>query len=878
MSFRRIRSRHAGLVFKTENTRRVRRSRRLSLDPLEQLEVRLAPATLLGNSFAAESGLTPSTSVIGPGGGLITDPIEAFPPGGSVAAIADGMSTPTGLSPAQMLKAYGFTADGTNDITFGSGVAGTGAGQTIAIVDEFAQPNIIPDLEAFDRQFGLQDPPHFSVTNFDGTPNAPIGDWGIETSMDVEWAHAIAPQANILLVETSDLYAGVNYARQQPGVSVVSMSWGAPEFNGETSYDSTFTTPAGHTGITFVASSGDHKAGEPGDYPAFSPNVLAVGGTFFSPPLDANGDYSSETGWSDGGGGISQYERQPSYQKGVVTQSSTARTIPDVSLDAATGVSIYDSYDFGSAAPWGDEGGTSLSAPCWAGLIAIADQGTSSLGHGTLDNISADAWLYNIDSGWGSFAFHDVATGNNGYPAGPGYDLVTGLGTPKAAVIATGLSGNIATPVPIAPTGTISTTTPTFQWSAVSGALGYQLTAYDQATGAKILNLSVPARPVTHRRTPLLCQAIPIHGRCRPTPSWLASSAPSAALSFNFPQVPSSSDLSPANDSALNTTTPTFQWSAVPGAAYYYLGLIDLANPKVAATGILQVTGTSYTLSTPLNYGHSYEWYVQAVVLYNGIPYGGFSSTPNYFTIAPAGATTLQAPVVGGGHHHGHSDLPVVGRHRSECLLLLSLRRNQRHASHLGFVPRRDLLHTQRSAGRRTHLPVVGFRSAGLGGAHIGIHRFPAVGRDGQPGGAGARWAEGGGEHGFPHVPMVGGGRRHRLRPVCLRRQFRQLFRGRAGGGHGHLVHLAQFLGQRTGLPVVGGGLRQQRGRQPGFRLSEFRGLRTAGRPGHTHGPISKRHHDHLYSHLPVVSRLGSHQWLLAGPDRRNQRYGCSQR
>src|SRR5262249_1906277 len=146
----------------------------------------------------------------------------------------------------------------------------------------------------------------------------------------------------------SDQIAAVNYARRIPGVSVVSMSWtwqdtsGHGEFSAESSTDSYFTTPSGHTGVTFVAATGDYGTGayEPA-YPSTSPNVLAVGGTVLT--TDTAGNYQSETGWSGSGRGTSAYEVQPSYQKGVVPQSSTMRRVPDVSLNAV-GYAFYDSY------------------------------------------------------------------------------------------------------------------------------------------------------------------------------------------------------------------------------------------------------------------------------------------------------------------------------------------------------------------------------------------------------------------------------------------------------------------------------------------------------------------------------------------------------
>src|SRR5262249_31368454 len=179
-----------------------------------------------------------------------------------------------------------------------------------------------------------------------------------------------------LLVEANDnsfgnLLSAVSFAAKQPGVVAVSMSWGGGEFSGETSFDSTFQTPAGHGGVTFVASSGDSRA--PPIYPAIPGNVVSVGGTTLN--LDSAGNILGESGWSGSGGGISSFEVQPAYQNGVVTQSTTRRTNPDVAYDADpnTGFPVYDSFNNGTAAPWSQFGGTSASAPQWAALIAIAD-------------------------------------------------------------------------------------------------------------------------------------------------------------------------------------------------------------------------------------------------------------------------------------------------------------------------------------------------------------------------------------------------------------------------------------------------------------------------------------------------------------------------
>jgi subtilase family serine protease len=344
------------------------------------------------------------------------------------------------FTPAQIRHAYGF-----DQITFSnSHVQADGRGQTIAIVEAYHDPRMGSDLHYFDWIFGLPDPPKFTQVNEQGGPVFPAVDptWSLETAVDVEWAHAIAPRANILLVEAdstswSDLLAAVNYARYQPGVVVVSMSWGSPEFASETGYDAYFTTPAGHIGrsglpggITFVASSGDTGAGT--NYPAVSPNVLAVGGT--SLVVGPGGNYVSERAWSESSGGFSLFENKPSFQIGV---AGSKRGSPDVALngDPYTGYYIYDTVPYSGISGWFQDAGTSAAAPQWAALIALADQGRALLGRGSLAN--AQSFIYSLPAG----DFHDITTGNSGYPAGPGYDLVTGRGTPKANLVVQHLIG-----------------------------------------------------------------------------------------------------------------------------------------------------------------------------------------------------------------------------------------------------------------------------------------------------------------------------------------------------------------------------------------------------------------------------------------------------
>ncbi len=338
-------------------------------------------------------------------------------------------SNPSGYSPSQMRHAYGF-----DQISF-NGTTGDGSGTTIAIVDAYNNPTVSSDLHTFDQQFGLSDP-NFTVVNQTGGSTLPSenSSWAGEIDLDVQWAHATAPGANILLVEASsnsygDLLSAVQYAAKQSGVVAVSMSWGGGEFSSETAYDSFLAAPSTNPGVVFVNSSGD--SGAPASYPSTSPNVLSVGGTSLS--LNSDSTYSSESAWSGSGGGISAYESQPSYQQGVVTQSTTKRTSPDVAYDADpnTGVPVYQTDGNGSGG-WLQYGGTSAAAPQWAALIAIADQGRALAGKSALSTSTLMPMLY----GASSSDFHDVTTGSSsGSPsesAGTGYDLATGLGTPVA--------------------------------------------------------------------------------------------------------------------------------------------------------------------------------------------------------------------------------------------------------------------------------------------------------------------------------------------------------------------------------------------------------------------------------------------------------------
>ena len=316
-------------------------------------------------------------------------------------------ATPAGLSPATIKTAYNFPTSST-----------AGAGKTIAIVDAYDAPNAESDLAVFSSTFGLPACTTangcFQKVNQTGGTKAPRADagWALEISLDVQWAHAIAPGAKILLVEATsnsfvNLLAAEDYAKTH--AQYVSNSWGASEFSGENSYDSHFS----QSGVSFFVSAGD--AGLPAEYPSSSPNVISVGGTSLS---FSGSTLTGETGWSEGGGGCSAYENAMVAQAGFSGYGQVncggRRATPDVSLvaDPASGVAVYDSTRYQGRAGWFVGGGTSASSPMWAARSAVAGIVVNS------EYVYANTITY-----------RDITSGNNGAPCLVGLDLCAGRGS-----------------------------------------------------------------------------------------------------------------------------------------------------------------------------------------------------------------------------------------------------------------------------------------------------------------------------------------------------------------------------------------------------------------------------------------------------------------
>jgi subtilase family serine protease len=347
-----------------------------------------------------------------------------------------GQKSAVGVTPAQIKKAYGFDQ-----------IANQGKGQTIAIVEAFDHPRIEQDLLVFTRQFNLPDcttankcfQKVFTTGTNPGTNDPNYQFWALEIALDVEWAHAIAPEANIMLIECANstldgLLAGVDVAVAR-GASVVTMSWGGPEFATEAA------TEDGHfvaQNVTFFAAAGDTGHGV--IYPAASPYVMSVGATTLK--LDNQGNYVSEKASPHSGGGQSAFEPEPVYQLSypIPNNPKHLRGTPDVAYDGDPdmGFAVFNSIPFDGSVGWLSVGGTSAGAPQWSGLMAIANslrapkKPALTGSQGVLYEAALDK---NNDA-----TYNDVSKGVNGNcgklcHAKPGYDYVTGLGSPQADLL-----------------------------------------------------------------------------------------------------------------------------------------------------------------------------------------------------------------------------------------------------------------------------------------------------------------------------------------------------------------------------------------------------------------------------------------------------------
>jgi subtilase family serine protease len=358
-----------------------------------------------------------------------------------------------------------------------------GSGRTIAIIDAYGSPTIQSDLALFDSIWGLPAADFQRVAPFgvDATTPANAAGWSGETSLDVEWAHAIAPGAKILLVvaksnDDSDILDATQWVLDHNAGDVVSQSYGEAEQcmdSTQLSRQHDLFQQMTAQGVTLFASSGDQGAGIPtcdtsarDEYfkatstPASDPYVTSVGGTSLH-AQGISGAYQSESTWNEsallgdavaGGGGVSVVYSTPDYQQGV--NHGAFRTVPDVSYNAGIFTGVIAVWTQPTGQFW-LFGGTSAGSPQWAALAAIADQ----LAGQRLGLINPTLYAAGTGGNASTF-FHDVADGSDnsvpnfltsdgspdgsitGFAAVPGYDLATGLGTPIADHLVPWLGSN----------------------------------------------------------------------------------------------------------------------------------------------------------------------------------------------------------------------------------------------------------------------------------------------------------------------------------------------------------------------------------------------------------------------------------------------------
>jgi len=432
----------------------------------------VAGGTVAGSATALGSTAGSATSASGPGA-LIVHPAADHLRGAFLTPVpvsdaqCEAIDQIKCFVPDQVEAAYNLPA------LYKSGI--NGKGRTIVLVDAFGSPTIANDLLQFDQYLGLGTPP-LRIVKFGKVPgfNPDNGDmvgWAGETSLDVEYAHAGAPNAKLVLVEVSkdtlsQLALGVKYAVQHKLGDVISLSWGLPEQDLGRAFVSSYSpifSQAAKSHITVVVSSGDSGASGPdnnnGNYrhpvaswPATSPFVTAVGGTKLN--LNASGGRNGhDAAWNDTyntavsnfifgnagpnplatGGGKSAYYGRPSYQKGVRGVTGGQRGIPDISMSAScsVAVNVFETYSGGQGG-WTASCGTSESAPMFAAIVALADQEAGrSLGliNPALYALGAKhaAGIVPVASGNNTVSFSGVTV--HGYSVRKGYNLATGLGS-----------------------------------------------------------------------------------------------------------------------------------------------------------------------------------------------------------------------------------------------------------------------------------------------------------------------------------------------------------------------------------------------------------------------------------------------------------------
>lgn len=630
-------------------------------------------------------------------------PLQAGGAADTAAPMA-GSSAVATYSPAQIRAAYDLPAlPAAGTALTPSQAAQLGAGQTIYIVDAMHNPNAAAELAIFNQKFGLPGcttkaiatnatlplPPapasgcEFSVvyntpsSTMTATAPAYNSGWAMEIALDVQWAHATAPLARIVLIEAPDasinsLLGAVRLANLM-GPGVVSMSFGAAEGSWTASVDSAFTGK----NMSYLAATGDSGSGV--SWPSVSPNVLAVGGTTLS---YSGSGVRSEAAWSGTGGGISAYTALPTYQTASVPGLTNLlrRNVADVAFNAdpATGQYTAVMAQGSSTASWLSIGGTSLSTPQWAGLVAIANA-SRALQAKTALGLPHSMLYGQIATVPGTFAssFADITRGSNGScsvcTARIGYDPLGGLGTPNVKNLLASLSGTQIAPA-----------APVVAPASISGAAGKPLSFTVSASASNPLSYTMLGAPagMSIAATGVVSWAAPIAGKyavtmvARDTVSGLSGQgAYSIVITPVAPPVVAAGAITGKVGTALafnvsvTAANPvSYALSGAPaGMSISGAGLVSWATP-VAGTYAVTVTATDsktglsgkgiYTvaIAAPLPPVVSVASvsgkpgvalsFATTVVAPNPVTYS-LSGAPSGMSINPAGVVSWAKPVLG---------------------------------------------------------------------------------------------------------------------------------------------------------------------------------------------------------------------------------------
>lgn len=461
---------------------------------------------------------------------------------GEVNPMAGGSAIAT-YTPAQIRAAYGLPALPTSWSGLTSQQAAQfGAGQTVYIIIAYNSPNMLAELNAFNQKFGLPQcvnktvatnatlplsPPSGNQCEISMVYSTPSGamtsavpgyneGWATELALDVQWVHATAPLARIVVVASADpninSIAGSIALANRMGPGVVSMSLGAREGSWVASLEGYFNG----SGMTYVAATGDY--GTEVNWPAVASKVVGVGGT----TLTYTGGTRSESVWSGAGGGVSAFLATPTYQTSGIpgVGSLTKRGVSDVSFNADPASGQYTAVmsQGSTSVSWISAGGTSLAAPQWAGVFAITNALKKVGGKNVMTGSEAHTSLYNVAKTNYATDFKDITTGSNGSCSlcigKSGYDLGSGLGSPNASVLMNRLSGSTST------TSTIDGTPPSIQTASISGKEKTALTFTANGSGVNGVTYAIAGAPAgmsINATTGVVTWSSPVFGVFKPT-------------------------------------------------------------------------------------------------------------------------------------------------------------------------------------------------------------------------------------------------------------------------------------------------------------------------------------------------------------------------